>query len=704
MTNRLTSQQMAVVESPLQGALFLEGPAGCGKTTAAVERLLYLLTQGTPAQQVLILTPQRSLAEPYLAALRSPGLPGGGLVTHLTIAGLARRMLDLFWPLVAGAAGFLHPNENPVFLTLETAQYYMARIVRPLLAEGYFEAVIMDRNRLYSQILDNLNKAALVGFPYQETGKRLSAAWTGEKGRTRLYQDTQDCMTRFRIFCLENNLLDFSLLLETFHQHIWRNPTCAAYLKNTYRHLIFDNLEEDPPLTHDLLAEWLPDLQTALLIYDHDGAYRRFMGADARSAISLRKKCIQTYSFSTSFVTTPALEAFAASLRSHRDEHIHPSTYPDESLDSAFEIGLTRYYPQMLDWAAEKTAALITGEGVAPDEIVILAPYLNDALRFILQERLESLGVPVRSQRPSRSLHDEEITRCLLTLLCLAHPDWGIHPSLLEVTAALVQAIEGLDFVRASLLAGIVYRKPQHGSLALSSFDLIRPDMQERITYVFGKRYETLRGWLAENIGRGEETPDAFISRLFGEILSQPGFGFHNRLFAGEITANLIESIQKFRWAAAPILDREGIPLGREYRQMVQEGVLSALYARSWTPQEEGLVILSPAYTFIMRNRPVSYQIWLDIGNPGWVERIEQPLTHPYILSRQWPADQVWTDMDESQAGEDALDALICGLTRRCRRKIFLAACDLNEQGLDQRGYLLRSLDRILRHIHISEV
>lgn len=700
----LTPEQTTVAESPLQGTIFLGGAAGCGKTSTGVERLLFLLSHGIPGQHILVLTPQRSLAEPYLAALREPGLPGGGMVTCLTIAGLARRMVDLFWPLVAESAGFHRPDEHPIFLTLETSQYYMARIVRPLLNEGYFESVVMDRNRLYSQLLDNLNKSALVGFSYQETGGRLLDAWSGEKKRARLYEDAQDCMHRFRQFCLENNLLDFSLTVEIFRQHVWNDPLCNSHIFSNYRHLIFDNLEEDPPLTHDILAEWLLQVRSALLIYDEDAGYRRFMGADPYAAKALSRLCDKTYTFTKPFVISTELDAFATAMRKSLADPPAPRRSILPYVKNAFEIGSARYYPEMLDWAAEKTDFLLNEENASPEEIVILAPYLSDALRFALLQRLQSRDVRVRSQRPSRSLREEEVTRCLLTLLSLAHPQWGIHPSRLDVTAALVQAIDGLDFVRAQLLAEIVYRISQRSSPTLSSFDLIRPDMQERITYLFGERYEILRRWLNENEGIGADAPDIFISRLFGEVLSQPGFGFHDRYTGAEIAANLIESIQKFRWAAAPVLERAGIALGGEYRQMVQEGVLSALYVRSWMPQDDKLVSLSPAYTFLMSNRPVDYQIWLDIGNPGWVERIDQPLTHPYVLSRHWQAGQVWTDRHESEASKDALAILLCGLTRRCRRKIFLAVCELNEQGADQHGLLLRSLDRILRQMQTNVV
>ena len=48
-----------------------------------------------------------------------------------------------------------------------------------------------------------------------------------------------------------------------------------------------------------------------------------------------------------------------------------------------------------------------------------------------------------------------------------------------------------------------------------------------------------------------EERLDYFLSRLFGEVLSQAGFGFHRDFDAGAVAANLIESVQKFRQGLA---------------------------------------------------------------------------------------------------------------------------------------------------------
>ena len=155
----------------------MEGPAGAGKTTAAVARMGQLLAGDLPGETLLVLAPQRTLLAPYEQALRQSGASPGGLPTLLTVGGLAQRMVNLFWPLVSGASGFAQPDSPPVFLTLETAQYYMAHLVRPLLDEQrLFDSVTLERNRLFSQILDNLNKAALVGFSVLDIGERLKSA------------------------------------------------------------------------------------------------------------------------------------------------------------------------------------------------------------------------------------------------------------------------------------------------------------------------------------------------------------------------------------------------------------------------------------------------------------------------------------------------------------------------------------------------
>lgn len=692
-----TPSQLILLQQPLDGYYFVEGPAGAGKTTAGVQWMIALLKAGIPGNSILLLLPQRTLARSYNSTLRDPAIPSGGSVVVLTVGGLAHRMVDLFWPIVSVRAGFEEPRRLPTFLTQETAQYFMAHLVQPLIDEkGLFDSVTIDRNRLFSQIIDNLNKAAVMGFPHTEIGERLKGAWIGEPGQLRVYDDVQNCAIKFRQFCLEHNLLDFSLQMEVFYKYLWSEPFCRNYLRNTYRYLIYDNLEEDTPVAHSLMRQLLPEFKSTLLIYDWEAGYRRFLGADPDGAYEIRTLCQKQIVFEHSLVMSSDINALSVSLIDALNKPAAASAKTELAPLSALEYCYHRFYPQMLDWVVEQIADLVLKQGVPPGQIVVLAPFLSDALRFLLANRLEAQKIPAHSHRPSRALRDEPTTHCLLTLAALKNPQWALRLSKFDVAYALMQAIEGLDLVRAQLLTEIVYRQ-RDGMVTLSSFDQIKSDMQERITYRLGARYETLRLWLEAAQGEVDEF-DHFLSRLFGEVLSQPGFGFHTSYDAGDVTANLIESVQKFRWSAGQMLELTGVPLGREYLAMVQGGVIAAQYLSSWYEQPEDAVLLAPAYTFLMSNRAVEVQFWLDVGSRGWSERLYQPLTHPYVLSHTWEVGRPWTDADEVSITKVSLYRLVQGLLRRCRSRVFLGLSELGEQGFEQRGPLLMALQRVLRN------
>ncbi len=676
---------------------FLAGPAGSGKTSQALQHLHSLLLHGAAADGILVVAPQRTLLRPYQELLRRADLPAGSQAATLTLGGLAKRSVDLWWPAIAREAGFARPERPPVFLTLETAQYYMERVVQPFITERYFfEEVRLSHERIYSQLLDNLNKAALIGFPYTEVGKRLIDAWAGPSQQTITFAQVQDCLNRFRAYCREHNLLDFSLQIELFNdllQHDW----FSAKLYERYQHLIVDNIEEDTPLTHAMLNNWIPHTASALIVYDTDAGYRSFLGADARTASALRSVCDEIIELRESRVMSPAVQSLEAMVA-----HVMAgdSDLPMRTRDwhETLAYGGGRFHPQMLDWVVTRVAELAQQQ-VPLSEIVILAPFLSDALRFALEERLQRHNIPTRSLRPSRSLNEEAVTRGLLTLAALAHPQWQSVPPQADVAQTITLAIESLDPARAHLIAERLYAS-RSGRAELRPFDNLKPDLQERIGFDVGAKIDRLREWLAGYAHAEAQFPlDVFFARLFGEVLSQPGYGFHRQIDPARITAQIVESARKFRQTVnpdpyAPLIDPN---VGRDYVRLVSQGVVAATYIESPYAQKAEAVLLAPAYTFLLSNESVGYQFWLNAGSPAWSERLYQPLTHPYVLSRQWPANKKWGDEDEVAARQAALLRLVRGLLRRCRNRIYLAISTLNEQGFEERGPLLTVLQQVLR-------
>jgi superfamily I DNA/RNA helicase len=693
---RLSSEQQAVARFDSVASLFLSGPAGSGKTTAGVARLQALLQSGVAGENVLILLPQRSLGIPYRQLLDSAQFSGSN-VDLLTVGGLAQRSIALFWPMLGKNAGFKNPTRPPQFLTLETAQYYLAQIISPLLEKGYFESLVIDPNRIFSQVLDNLNKSAVVGFPINEIAGRLKSAWIGKSDRLAIYDQVQECALQFRHFCLEHNLLDYSLQFEIFHRHLWPAALCREYLTHQYQHLIYDNVEEDVPVTHDLLLDWLPSFTSALVIQDQDSGFRTFMGADPGSAQRFSTACQQQTEFTTSLVQSEAITLFQRQLEQAIYQH-EAQPVQNAGIVDGFAIESFHFYPQALDWLAEEISRLIQSEGIDPGQIVVLTPFLSDSLRFALSQRFQQAGIPFFTFRPSRSLRDEPAAKAMLTLAKLAFPGWNLAPSRHELRYALMQVLPGCDLIRADLLAQILYL-PNRKENPLNSFAQIRPEMQERITFTIGNRFDQLIQWLTAS-GQDQAELDIFLSRLFGELLSQPGFAFHEDYPAASIVNRLIESARKFRQATSGLSKLTSAETSREFVTMIEQGVIAAQYLEPWQEQDtRQSVLIAPAFTFLMSNSPASHQFWLDIGSSGWWARLDQPLTQPYILSRNWPSEQKWTAANEIETNEQTLARVVGGLLSRCSQHVDLLSIGMNESGNEERGALLIAMQTVLRSL-----
>lgn len=642
----------------------------------------------------MLFVPQRSLAQPYIRALRELKGHRGGQVSVHTIGSLSLQMVETFWFLIAGAAGFKHPHDLPNFLSLELVQYFMIRAIEPLIDQrDYFSSVRIDRPRLYSQIIDNMNKAALVGFPISEIGSRLKSALAGGVEQAHIFDDAQTCAMAFRQYCLEHNLLDFSLQLEVFREYVWAAPQVKGYLRGRYRHLIVDGAEEDNPASHDFVSDLLEICQSALLIYDRDAGFRRFLGADPDSARRLRNRCDAEAALDRTFVMRAEVSALGAALAAQLGVTVAAESEADPR--PALITAAHRYHPEMVDWVAAQAAMLIRERQASPNEIVILAPFLSDALRFGLADGLKRRGIPMRSHRPSRALRDEPAARTLLTLARLAHPRWGMPPTEFDVVFALMAAIKDLDLVRAKLLTEMLYRD---GCL-LPFAGLRSPAMQDRITFDLGERYDKLANWLNRYIDSDRvDAIDIFFRRIYGGLLSRAGFGFHDDVDAGNISMNLVDSAREFRWSLDFMSRYDArIDLGLDYVKMVDRGVIANSYLRDWVADAEEGVLIAPAYTFLLNNRPVDYQFWLNIGSEGWSRRLYQPLTHPYVLSRGWTAGAVWSEDDERAMNRLTLGRLLLALTRRCRKAIYLGYSELNESGYEPRGLLLESIQGLLR-------
>ncbi len=715
----LTAEQEQVARFGDAGTLCVHGLPGTGKTTALQAYLARRLAAGERPDRFLVLLPQRAHVQRYEQALvemlTACDAPVRGGVDLVTYPGFCQRQIALFWPLLAEEAGFASPDAEPVFLTIETTQYYMWRIVEPLIAEqGYFSDLRVRRGRLLSQLIDNLNKSALVGFSHQEIEPRLRAAWTGPADRLASYRQAQECAVLFREYCLAHSLLDFSLVCELFAQRLMPHPHFAASFAERYHTLVVDNLEENVPVAHDLVGWAMERCAATLLAVDEGAGYRVFLGADYDGARALARACQRTQRFTQAFGSDGAPLAFASRVCTAFDA---PAAIPPEGgdgQDAVIRYGGGQLWIGMIRWIVERVGELVEG-GVPPSEIAIVAPYVSEVMRFTLEDALAHAPRPLRlhALRPALPLREEPAVAAMLTLARLAHPTWRIvlqgQEHLLareDVALALEHSLAGLDPIRAEHLAREAFdvralRTGTGGLVALTHLPDGHPRagqigrMWERVGYRYQEAYEGLCDWLARYLQGPPEPLDVFFSRLFGDLLTRPGYALHANPLGARAYGRLVESAFKFGQAVGDDLgdgQEALLALGQDFASLLLGGIASAEYLSDAPAPEDDAVVLAPAYAYLTRDLRSAYQIWADLASPGWWTRPNQPLTHPYVLSRAWPAGHLWEETDEDRARRRALGGVLTGLAARCERGLLLASCQLGIGGEEQTGELERAI------------
>ena len=690
--NHFNAQQQAVLDMELHSHIFLEGPFKSGKTSTGTAFLRKAAAVSDPSRQILVLTPQRSLSNPYRATTRNPDFPSGVLPTITTLTGLSRQFIRLYFPQIAGSYGFQKPHQQLVFLSMETAQYFIRQICTPLLEKRYFLEIRIDQARLFSQILDTMNKAALVGYPLQETALRLKEAWSGESIREKHYEQAQECALAFRKYCLKNDLLDFSLQVEIFRNCMKNEKELKEVFFSPFQYLIADNLEEDVPVLHDLILSLAENTPSMLLIKDNQAGFRSFLGADPTSADRLKSICPHPVEFTEQFDIPETVQAFNTALTNCILRE-NTATLP-ASAQQAFSLHTAQFYPEMIADICQTIHELILKKQAEPGDIAVLSPFLPDSLKFSLAQKLQELGIPFITSRPSRTLEEEPITRAVLAFAKAAHPQWELSITVEELRHAIMTLIPDCDVIRAALLA----KNTLQEKCTLDHYYNIPEFTRDRITNAIGIQFDAILNWIEEYQNKESVPLDIFLSIFFGEVLSQPGFSLHEAIDDAALLTSLIQSMRDFRLMFADLAEGQQLDVSKMYIETLQAGLLPS--AHPLPSEEVDAVIVSPAFTFLMRNQSVKYQFWLDIGSIGWWERLDQPLTHPYVLSRNWPRKKPWTDADEFQNNQATLARIVRGLLDRCEGHVYLYIAGLNQAGINQSSPLLSGIQLFLKRTY----
>lgn len=669
---------------------FLLGPAGSGKSTALQHRLLRLLQTGEPAYTILVLIAEDEERDRYLEFLHAHGAGPYADLTLTTYSYLAREMVSLFWPLVARPAGFDRPYQPPSFISYDLAQLLMWQIVNPMLSAGAFADLRLRPQQIISQLLDTLNRAALNRLTLEQAAQRQIQTWAGDQEHLRYLRDAEQAAHAFRKHCLQHSALDLSLTVRVFDTQLVEHPEFHRYFRERFRHLLVDNVEEQTPAGQHFVEALMDTTETTTIVYDAGGGYKRFLSADPAGANRFHDLSERILLFEDRFTASTPLVHLSNLVQNYLGpaEERLPTDHAGEAI---LDVVTGRYRHDMVQRLMPSLDHLLTTEGVDPNEIAIVAPYLDGTLRYMLAQEMQAAGIPYTVLRRRSTPRDEPRIRGWLTWLALAHPEWEMLPTPYDIAEALALSIADLDPARAQLTADALYL-PDTGELL--PVETLGEQLASRIGAAALEQVATLRQWL---YGQGAEEPlDLFLQRLFNDLLARPPFQAQPDVAGAAVSEWLVRMAGRLREAAPALGWSSQAQIGHAFLNGINQGLVTANPPELGEPPDPDGILVSTMYGYLLTGRDVRIQVWLEASGHGWWDIPRQPLSNAFVLARSRPADRIWTMEEDYRVRNQLLSRLVRGLTARCREGIILAASDLDRRGQRQDGPLWRALQPVL--------
>lgn len=269
----LNEEQKAAATFSGKHALVLAG-AGTGKTRTIIARAIYLLSQGVPASQILILSFTRKSAREIVERIRSyqpQGVPLNlsGQTFHSWCISIIKNNPHIF------------QQSDYTLIDAEDAE----NLFKILFTQKYKNNKTIDK-KLYTNISSVYSYTINTKKPVEESIKRIicnNMSETSTEDYIKEYKDIYiEIMKSYIEYKKKNKIFDYDDLLYITANGLQQNKEARDYISSRYTHILVDEFQDTNPLQYQLLESF------------YEKSHLFCVGDDAQSIYAFREADFKT--------------------------------------------------------------------------------------------------------------------------------------------------------------------------------------------------------------------------------------------------------------------------------------------------------------------------------------------------------------------------------------------------------------------------
>lgn len=643
--------------------LIIEGWPLSGKTTRLIDEYKGIVRNNTRTDDILVLVMNGNQLKRWRSALE---LPVSGSLQVFTYWGFLQKELNRYWNWVITHLGDGEESIRPLFLNVESAHYLMTLLVEEKRSAGGFNSIVASSSQIAIQVLNNLNQAAINEISIEETVCRLTDTCKGDRNKAQAFDDTLSIAKKFREHCLKYRCVDYSLLVDIYNKHLLPKEEYKSLLKNRYKNLIVDNLEEAIPVQIKLIDMLLGHIDNAYMAFDPTGGHTRSFGAapvlvkEMLYPICKVEKTDQLFGCNCEAVDFA--DVISRNIRNMERNKISSAVINPDGISTEFRA-------DMISKLGEAVIKLLE-DGHTPKSIAVISPGVDKVLELSLTEQLKAAGYSVQNIAKRKHLSDESYAQIMVSIASLVESETGWICNRMSL-ARCFSTVLGLDPIRSSLLANHCFRG---GTPELP--DLDETGLRPRIGFSKGKEYDEFKTKL-EKIAGDEHEPDNLFQRIFSEILAPVVKEKDDIVTSRQIIDSAIKFYKSYQ--ALPIFQKQ--PFVQRFLDLITKGTVAAEAFRQEEIRDDAVILATP-FALFRNSLSIEHQFWIDCSDHRWFTKEYKELCNPLIMSGTW--DGTWDDDIALEHRRDRAATTLVGLLYRSSGSVTVIESEYSSLGYPQ--------------------
>jgi len=634
--------------------MYIQAPLKSGKTAYLAEKFAELLASGVKSSEILVIVQNSYKKKVFLELLnhklKEKKIFGTSELNVHTFNGIVFNSIKRNWAIVEEILPEVYGKKEilPNLCGLDVSELIIKKCIKKINSKEKLEDSLRDyrsHRNLKHQLLRRLSLITNNLLDKDEIEDR-SAVLNEQMGK-----QAQETINEYKKLSNKYRTFDNLKQISTFFHLLERGKIDFKEIN----YIFVDDYDELAYSAQQFVKLIIRDVKSFYIAADTEGSTRRgYLCANPQGFEEIKE-----------FIPSEILELQCKNEIYNDANQLFKAILENKSANfkNIKLIENSIRYVEMLEQIFTKISFLLKNKKYSPNDLAIIAPYVDDTLKHTLKEFFEKENIPYQLLTGSKKIFDNILVFGTVIILQLINQEWQFEPKKFEIRS-LLTGMMGLSTVD---MFEIMECYAEKHFLPDNAF--LNKEMPQKYTVLVA---------LIKDLKENKKKLSIQVERIFTEIIL-PELDENADL---EDFNRMLKSLIEFEKLMETTKDK--VFSIKDWIILIKDTVVSDNPSSAPDLKENTLKIATPQ-KLIDLEVSSKIQIWLDISSNNWLREDTGTLYNSWVFNKNW-CDTKYTPQIHRKLTLQKTAHVLRKLALLSQQEIWLYASQLDLAGNENEG------------------